>query len=184
MADKDETETTPTREPEYALGKLDAGGAPVAQSGESEFSGVAYQMAGQVRQNLAELRVARAHGQREREHAARKTLIALGVDVDALEAQEQKASTTGDKPVDARRQPPEGRSTTPPSQVRTQAPTSTPTEVKAPLGGSSTTGTGSGSSGAKPASQGSSTTGSGSGSSSTKPAGPSTSTPASKPTGK
>jgi hypothetical protein len=87
--------------------------------------GVHYARSGQVRQALGELRNARALGNRERERAARKTLQAQGFDLDAHERGYHQ-STAGDNPVDARRQPPEGRSATPPGTVRTQAPT-TPT---------------------------------------------------------
>lgn len=135
MADNGD-ETPPAREPQRGLGQLDAGGASVAQGAIDPELQVVYQRSGQVRQNLAELRIAQAHGQTDRATAARKTLIALGVDVEALEAREAAQSAAADKPVDASRQPPEGRSTTPPAQVKTA---STP-EVRAPLGGPQTPG--------------------------------------------
>jgi TolA-binding protein len=99
--------------------------ALVVSNREIQAMGVHYARSGQIRQALGELRNARALGNRERERSARKTLEAQGFDLDAHERGHHQ-STGGDKPVDARRQPPEGRSATPPGTVHTQAPT-TPT---------------------------------------------------------
>jgi len=131
MAD-DKTPATPTREPQTGPGQLDAGGTQVTAVAQNKELGVAYQSAGQVRQALAELRNARAHGNDERVKAATKVLEAQGFDLDAWEAR-QKRSTPGDKSVDARKRPPEGRSATPPGQVRTDAPSPPPPPAAEPL---------------------------------------------------
>lgn len=114
MADED----TPPPRP---VSHIDVGGVPVSAGVEDSELGVSYQRAGQVRQNLAELRIAKGHGNVERIKAARKGLEALGFNVEKWE-QEHSEAAAGGESVDARRQPPEGRSATPPSQIRTGEP--------------------------------------------------------------
>lgn len=113
MADED----TPLR----PVSHIDMGGVPVSAGVEDSELGVSYQRAGQVRQNIAELRIAKGHGNVERIKAARKGLEALGFDVEKWEREHSESAAEGG-PVDARRQPPEGRSATPPIQVRTDKP--------------------------------------------------------------
>lgn len=125
----DKSSDTSTRE----LSQMDVGGESVESSADDEEFGVAYQRAGQIRQGLAELRLATAHGNEDRQRAARKNLEAQGFDVEAHEArQKRKSAKASDKDTDASRQPPEGRSATPPSQVRTDAPTAKTAPASAP----------------------------------------------------
>ncbi|MGH3546690.1 MAG: hypothetical protein ACRDQU_00890 [Pseudonocardiaceae bacterium] len=89
---------------------------------------VAYQRAGQVRQALAELRNAQGQGNTTRVEAAEKHLAGLGYHHPKPTAAEEPPAAG--KPVDAKTQPPEGRSATPPAQIKTDAP-ATPTKVTA-----------------------------------------------------
>jgi len=83
--------------------------------------GVAYQRAGQVRQALAELRNNEGpDGNPTRAHAARKHLAELGYNPPKGDAS-PRATKDGTAAVDARKQPPEGRSATPPSTVKAAA---------------------------------------------------------------
>jgi hypothetical protein len=131
---KDKTEDTTTRrgiaegEPSPESDRFDPrdpDDALVVSNREIQDRGIHYARSGQVRQALGELRNARAHGNETLQWDAEKRLKNLGFD---LEAHEQRGSdTSGDKTVDARRQPPEGRSATPPARVQTEVP-STPAE--------------------------------------------------------
>lgn len=96
--------------------------------------GVEYQRAGQVRAALGQLRNARGQDNATLVRDAEKRLAALGFDLVAHE-RGQRQSPAGDKSVDARRQPPEGRSASPAGQVTTDAPTT-------PTASPSSTGTG------------------------------------------
>jgi hypothetical protein len=126
---KDKTEDTTTRrgiaegEPSPESDRFDPrdpDDALVVSNREIQDRGIHYARSGQVRQALGELRNARAHGNETLQWDAEKRLKNLGFN---LETHEQR----GDKPVDARRQPPEGRSATPPARVQTEVP-STPAE--------------------------------------------------------
>lgn len=85
--------------------------------------GVSFQRAGQVRQALAELRNnSGPDGNATRRAAAEKHLAELGYNPpkDAKDKDTADASASGGKTaVDARKQPPEGRSATPPTAVTT-----------------------------------------------------------------
>lgn len=85
--------------------------------------GVPYQVAGQVRQALGELRNAEGTGNTERAKAARKTLIALGYEPPAAKSTDADAEQSPKAVLDARKQPPEGRSATPPQSVRANVAT-------------------------------------------------------------
>jgi hypothetical protein len=126
---KDKTEDTTTRrgiaegEPSPESDRFDPrdpDDALVVSNREIQDRGIHYARSGQVRQALGELRNARAHGNETLQWDAEKRLKNLGFN---LETHEQR----GDKPVDARWQPPEGRSATPPARVQTEVP-STPAE--------------------------------------------------------
>lgn len=114
---KDTPDEVPPAVPGGNAGEVRTDIDPDAAPEDPALWGVHYSRAGQVRQALAELRNARGQGNTTREHAALKTLHSLGYN--------PQTSTAGDKPgdksADARRQAPEGRSSTPPAAKVTTA---------------------------------------------------------------